>query len=175
MNADSVAQTHDNDSADVPNGTDAHLIEQRLTALTERAEKIEQSQPTAADIRAEGDARHAEFLDGIRRDILAASTDEARAHHQERLIRVLEKDVALVTEQRDRAETEAERDRDAERRTWQQFMDAWKGWVTAEQARAVLQRKVDKREWLNWPAIFACIWAVAFGVYMVASVLVGGA
>lgn len=176
MNADSVAQTNDNGAEDTSSAT----LQGRLDRLEDKAEALE-AEPTAADIRAEGDARHAEFVDGIRRDILAADGIE-KVRHQERLIRVLERDVERTVEQRNRAEGERGRaedreadTRDRERETFEKLIEAWKGWAAQQDRANTLQRKVDRREGINWPVVYALVVAVIFGVYMVASVIVGGA
>lgn len=159
-----------------PSATDGQSVADSPTELSHR-EQI-------AAIRAAGAERHAAFLADIERDILASDGEE-KAHHQDRLIRILKSDVASLAEQRDRADDEMwkaedreQKVRETERETFGKLTEAWKGWAASDAARAELQRKVDRSAWIteNMPAIYwmVCVALIVIGG-SIATIFGGGA
>lgn len=145
-----------------------------MTEHTDRTPDTTDTRPTVSETRAKSDLQHREFLLGIRRDILAADGDD-KAHHQTRLIRALDHDVQALTEQRDRAEQDRDAARGEGHRTFEQLMTAWRGWTDSEGKRLALQRKVDRREWINWYAVVLIVGILAITVAQIAAYITGGA
>lgn len=159
-----MATSHDSAGTDTP-VLDAPQGHRTVTP------EAEANRRTAADIRRDSDARRATFVAELKSRIEKGGEDGQAATRM--LLGTLEFDVRQLTEQRNRAEDEVETTRTRERETFDKLMDAWKGWAAADSRAQRLQRTVDRREGINWPAIFVTTWSVLFGIYLIATALVG--